>query len=389
MPLDNIPAVLTENDARFRVMADVAPVMIWMAGLDKLCNFFNQPWLDFTGRTMAQEMGNGWAEGVHPGDLNRCLEIYISSFDKHVDFRMEYRLRRRDGEYRWILDTGRPIFGVDGSFNGFIGSCIDITDLKRVEENNLRLQEEVYQAQKLEAVGSLAAGIAHDMKNLLLIIQGNAELICMETEPGSKLNDQATMISTSSTRASDMIHKLMLFSRKHVLARDWIDLSTVVQNMLDLLERLIPRDVKVEFKKPEDLWAVNADAGLLEQVLVNLVTNARDALPNGGKISISLANAVISEENRPKDENAVPGSFVMLEVADNGKGMSPEVRARIFEPFFTTKAAGAGTGLGLSTVYGVVKQHGGWIGVESEQERGSRFRIYLPADPRNELDHSR
>ncbi|MEI6796177.1 MAG: ATP-binding protein [Methanomassiliicoccales archaeon] len=385
MPLENVPYVFSENDERFRIMADVAPVMIWMAGLDKLCYFFNQPWLEYTGRTMEQEMGNGWAEGVHPDDLSRCLDIYVRSFEAHIDFRMEYRLQRHDGVYRWILDTGRPVFGKDGSFNGFIGSCIDITDLKEAEERNLKLQVQVFRAQKMEAIGGLAAGIAHDMKNLLLIIQGNAELICKQTDSGTKLNDYATRISASSTRASDMVHKLLLFSSKHALARDWIDYGAVVQGMLDLLERLIPPDVEVEFDRPGDLWAVNADAGLLEQVLVNLVTNARDAVSGRGKISISLSNVVITEKDRAKDENAVPGSFVLLTVADNGKGMAPEVMARIFDPFFTTKAPGVGTGLGLSTVYGVVKLHDGWISVDSEPNVGSQFRIYLPADPKVKL----
>lgn len=384
MLLQRGPGMVSENDQRFRVMADVAPVMIWMAGLDKSCNFFNQPWLEFTGRTMEQEMGNGWAEGVYPDDMARCLEVYVSSFDAHVDFRMEYRLRRHDGEYRWILDTGRPIFSKDGSLSGYIGSCIDITDLKKAEETNLRLQEQIYQAQKMEAIGSLAAGIAHDMKNLLLVIQGNAVLICAGTEAGGKVNDQAKRIVASSTRASDLVQKLLLFSRKHPLEKGWLDYGAVIQNMLDLVGRLIPDDIEVEFVRPAGLWAVNADAGLMEQVLVNLVTNGRDAISGPGTLTISLENVIIANEGS-SDRNAIPGNYVLLEVADSGKGMSAEVMARIFEPFYTTKAAGTGTGLGLSTVYGIVRQHGGWIGVESRPGNGSRFRVYLPADPTKEL----
>jgi PAS domain S-box-containing protein len=209
-----VPNTITEYDERFRIMADVAPVLICMAGLDKLCYFVNQPWLDFTGRTMEQEMGNGWAEGVHPDDFDRCLRIYTSAFDAREDFRMEYRLRRHDGGYRWILDTGRKILDEKGDFRGYIGSCVDIQDLKDAEERARALQDQVYQAQKMEAIGTLAAGLAHDLKNMLLVVRGNAELIAMRTGSDDKVRDQAMKIVASSDRASELLRKLLIFSRR-------------------------------------------------------------------------------------------------------------------------------------------------------------------------------
>jgi PAS domain S-box-containing protein len=370
---------LSEQDQRFRIMADVAPVMIWMAGLDKLCNFFNQPWLDFTGRSMAQEMGNGWTEGVHPDDMDSCIKTYTESFDARRDFRMEYRLRRRDGEFRWILDTGRPVYSSDGAFSGYIGSCIDITDLKQANEKNLRLQEQIYQAQKMEAIGQLAAGIAHDMKNLLLAIQGNAELIVQESEPGTQVNTQAARISASSARASDMIRKLLLFGRKHPLSREWLDMGSVAVNIMALVGEIIPPGIEVVFRRPEESWGVFADRALIEQIIVNLVTNARDAISGKGEIVISVEN--IERPGALPEGAASNGTYVCLGVSDNGSGMSPEVRNRIFEPFYTSKTEGRGTGLGLAIVHGIVMEHGGWVEVESAAGSGSTFRCYLPADP--------
>jgi PAS domain S-box-containing protein len=370
-------------------MADVAPVMIWMSGQDGLCNFFNQPWLNFTGKTMEQEVGNGWADGVHKDDLQHCLNIYLTSFNARQDFRMEYRLRRHDGEYRWILDTGRPMFDPSDEFSGYIGSCIDITDLKEAQEKNQKLQEQFYQSQKMEAVGSLAASIAHDLKNLIIVVQGNADLIRTVSGPGTPTYRYADHIFQAASREADMVQKLVLFSRKQPLQHNWLDYGKLSANMIELIGRLIPSGIEVTLDAPSNLWPVYGDATLLEQVLVNLVTNARDAMPDGGRLNITFRNTRISEEYLEFNGSAIVGNWVCMRVSDTGIGMSQEIIDHIFEPFFTTKPVGKGTGLGLSSVYGIVKEHGGWVEVQSTPRKGSEFIVFIPAHQEERLDNAK
>ncbi len=384
-----VPNIIDEYDERFRIMADVAPVLIWMAGLDKLCYFFNQPWLDFTGRTMEQEMGNGWAEGVHPDDFDRCLRIYTTAFDAREDFRMEYRLRRYDGQYRWILDTGRKIVDENGDFRGYIGSCVDIQDMKDAEERNRVLQDQVYRAQKMEAIGTMAAGLAHDLKNMMAVTRGNAELILMESEEGSKVWNQASRITDAVDRASALVRKLLIFSRREPMKKDWIDSAAMIEEMMGLIRASIPKTVSLELESPKDLWPVYGDVRMLEQVLVNLVTNAKDAMGERGMVRISLRNVTLEEgEERP----GVPhpsGRYVAMSVADDGVGMSQDQIDHAFEPFFTTKPAGQGTGLGLPIVYGIIKEHGGWVEVESALGKGAKFTVFVQADPGKQALSSR
>lgn len=362
---------------RFRIMADVAPVMIWVAGLDKLCYFFNKPWLEFTGKTMEQEKGNGWAEGVHPEDFDRCLETYVGSFDARKPFRMEYRLRRNDGEYRWLLDTGRPIITAEGQFLGYVGSCIDISDLKEAEERNRRMQEQLFQTQKMEAIGDMAAGISHDLKNLLTIVQGNADLILMKMDKDDKSRKYAENINSASHRAFDMMKKLMIFSRTQPSSKREVDLGDVVQDMVPLVKGMMPPGVALEIERQEGLWRLDADPGMLENVLVNLVSNAKDALPKGGTVRVKVSNETVGAE---RGDVTAPGRYVVLTVEDNGTGMSEETLAKIFHPFFTTKPEGKGTGLGMPIVYGIAKDHGGWVDVSSKLGEGSTFKVYLRAD---------
>jgi PAS domain S-box-containing protein len=362
-------------------MADVAPVMMWVAGKDTLCNFFNQPWLDFTGRSIEQEVGNGWAEGVYKDDFQHCLDIYLSSFKARKDFRMEYRLRRHDGTYRWLLDTGRPIFDYSGEFSGYIGSCIDITDLKEAEEKHQKLQEQFYQAQKMEAIGAMAASIAHDLKNLIMVVQGNAELIKMGAAPDTATYRHADHIFQAAVREAEMVQKLMLFSRKQPLKHVWLDYGKVSASMMDLIGRLIPPEIEVTVNASNDLWTVNGDVTLLEQVFVNLVTNARDAMPNGGHLDVTFSNVTVPKEYLESNRSAIPGNWVCMRVSDTGIGMTPETMERIFEPFFTTKPPEKGTGLGLSSVYGIVKEHGGWVEVQSMLGKGSVFSAFIPGHP--------
>ena len=248
----------------------------------------------------------------------------------------------------------------------------DITD-------RLSLEAQLRQSQKMESVGQLAAGVAHDFNNMLTIIQGHSGILMARPNLPPELFDSAQAIYFASERAAGLTRQLLMFSRKNVMQRKFLDLREVVGNMSKMLQRLIGETVALDFHPPAGLPVVHGDTGMLEQVIMNLAVNARDAMPGGGALSISLSAVEVSEAYVHTHPEARPGPFVSLRVADTGTGMDAAVINRIFEPFFTTKEVGKGTGLGLATVYGIVKQHGGWIEVASEVGTGSTFDVYFPS----------
>jgi PAS domain S-box-containing protein len=614
---------LRESEERFRHMADTAPVMIWVSGPDKLCTFFNKPWLDFTRRTLEQELGNGWADSVHPGDLDRCLATYSSSFDARRPFQMEYRLRRADGEYRWILDHGTPHYR-HGEFAGFIGSGIDITEqmllaerlqaqtvqftdaqrlakmgswerhldsgtidwsgelfrifglsdnppptlaaflthvhpkdrervlagasdilssaapielpcrilradgevrfvraiveairdhrgvavrtvgslqditeevqagqllresearLKNAErlahvghwEWNLktnhvsgseemyrifgkpqgyvpshegflqdllpedrdqverlikdslagkmghsveyraahpngdlrtiscvwevlldeeglparlfgtcqditdvrRAQQESFARQKLESVGTLARGIAHDFNNILGSTLAQAELALAELAAGSNPEEQLKRIRDVALHGSEIVRELMVYAGSESAASGVVDLSHVVKEMIELFRVTVSKRAVLETDLARDLPAVRANASQLSQIVMNLVTNASDAIGNREGV-IRVTTRRLKEEGRfgAASDRVDDGDYVRLEVSDTGSGMSAETQAKVFDPFFTTKSAGQG--LGLAIVHGIVRNLGGSIHLTSELGRGTSLRILLP-----------
>jgi len=230
----------------------------------------------------------------------------------------------------------------------------------------------------MEAVGRLAGGVAHDFNNLLTVILGYAQILSDGVPQGSRLADSTGQIKSAAERAAGITRQLLAFSRKQVLSPRIINLNDTVMNLDSLLRRLIGEDIEVLTAPAADLGSVKADPGQIEQVIMNLALNARDAMPHGGKLTLETANAQLDDSYASEHQPIASGNYVMLAVSDTGTGMSPEVQARIFEPFFTTKEVGKGTGLGLSTVYGIVKQSGGYIWVYSEPERGATFKIYFP-----------
>jgi PAS domain S-box-containing protein len=364
-------AALRESEERFRNIADSAPVMIWVSGPDKGCTFFNKAWLEFTGRTMIQEMGNGWAEGVHPEDLPRCFATYSESFDARRSFQMEYRVRNVNGEYRWLLDDGAPRFTQDGVFAGYIGSCTDITGIKRT-------QEEALISQKLESVGQVARGIAHDFNNLLGGISATAELALHEHTEGSFPEQELLKIRKIALRGGEIVRQLMTYCGGQSPVLEPIDASSLVDEMLQLLKVAVPKDVTVEASLAAALPAVCANPGQLRQIVMNLVTNASEAIGDKpGIIRVSTTAVRVGPDQRGSGAaQLAPGEYLKLVVSDTGDGMSPEVQSRIFDPFFTTKPSGSG--MGLAAVQGIVRNHSGAISVMSSPGNGSRFEILLP-----------
>jgi two-component system, cell cycle sensor histidine kinase and response regulator CckA len=354
---------LRESEVRFRNMADTAPVMIWVSDTDKLCTFFNKTWLVFTGRTLEQEYGNGWIDGVHPDDRDRCCAIYRSFFDAREPFQMEYRLLRADGEYRWLLDRGIPRFAPGGAFAGYIGSAFDITDLKRIHE-------EALSREKLQSLVALTRGIAHDFNNMLGAIVAQAELAETELAEGSSPTDEVHQIKAVASRASEMVRELMIYAGQDAVTLGPVNLSELVEEMSELLRVSIPRKCSLHLDLCRDLPRVRGSATQLRQLVMNLIINASQAIGDAGG---SIHVRTLFPAGRVRSASTDGTDYIRLEISDTGCGMTDEQKARIFDPFFTTKSQGHG--LGLAVVQGIVQSHGGAIDVVSAVGQGSTFEV--------------
>ena len=349
---------LRESEERFRVTADTAPVMIAAGDADRNATFFNKVWLNFRSRSMEQEVGTGWTEGVHPDDLKGYLQGVELAYSQRKEYHLQFRLRRADGEYRLMLCHGVPRFEVDKTFGGYICSCVDITELNRG-------QEEALARQKLESLGLLASGIAHDFNNLLGSISAQSEVL-MEDMSDPACRDGLSRIEAVAARGSEIVRQLMVYAGQESATLAQVDVAAVVREMLPLMSVSISKNAKVEVDLPDGLPRIPANVAQIRQVLLNLVTNASEAL--GGK------EGVIGVALGQREGAGSP--WLRLEVRDTGCGMSEQLRAAIFDPFFTTK--GAGRGLGLAAVQGIVRGHGGRISVMSTPGCGSRFEVLLP-----------
>ncbi|MDH4321917.1 MAG: ATP-binding protein, partial [Desulfobulbaceae bacterium] len=257
-------------------------------------------------------------------------------------------------------------------------SITDITELKRMASQNQTLHQQLLQSQKMEAVGVLAGGVAHDFNNLLTIIHGSADLALLTSSTEKAEHRYLSQIKETTERAGNLVRQLLLFSRTQPMTLSVLQLNEVVGNLMKMLKRLIGEDIEVVTELADGLWLVEGNAANIEQVVMNLAVNGRDAMTSGGKLQIRTRNVIIGEQEALLPE-VRPGRFVCLEVIDSGAGIPDEVLQHIFEPFFTTKEAGKGTGLGLAVVYGIVKQHEGWIDVDSKAGKGTTFKIYLPS----------
>ncbi|MBI5069638.1 MAG: response regulator [Deltaproteobacteria bacterium] len=307
--------------------------------------------------------------GVAPG-----FEVFVAAARRGGTETREWTYLRKDGQRLTVSLTVAGMHGPGGSLIGFIGIARDITGQKKVEQQLL-------QSQKMESVGLLAGGVAHDFNNLLTPILGYTGLLLDGLPPGDPRGEGLREIQAAAQRASHLTRQLLAFSRKQMLELKVLSLGDVVRSSESMLRRTLGETITIEVEVAPDLEAVRADFGQMEQVLLNLAINARDAMPRGGLLHIAARNATVDEQQAAERPDLRPGRHALLEVSDTGTGMTPEVQRKLFEPFFTTKELGKGTGLGLSTVYGIVRQHGGTITVYSEPGQGATFRVYLPVAP--------
>jgi PAS domain S-box-containing protein len=352
--------LFTESEEEFRQLADTAPMMICESGPDMGATYFNKAWLNFTGRTLEEEVGYGWLARVHSDDIDRVMVSYSASFTARRNCHIEFRARRADGEYRWIICSGVPRWSADGAFAGYVASSLDVTDLKRA-------QEEAFDKQKLESLRALTGRIAHDFNNLLGGIQVQAELTQDELAEGVSPAESIGRIRKLATHASDVVRELLIYSGREDATLEPINLSRIVNEMTELLKASISKHARLETDLAHDLPSILGSTTQMRQLVMNLILNASEAIgEKDGVIRITTAK-----------HTGEDGKRVLVKVADTGKGMTAEARDRIFDPFFTTKSAGHG--LGLAIVHGIVQSHGGEVSVSSSPGLGTAFEVLLPA----------
>jgi PAS domain S-box-containing protein len=367
-----IEQALRESEKRFRTVADTAPVIIWTSGPDTKVDFVNRFGLSFTGRKLESLIGDGWKESIHPADQELKYPGHIPQLDAGHDYRVEYRLCRADGEYRWMLDTAKPRFFPNGDFAGYIGVVTDITDVKRN-------QERLFATQKLESLGVLAAGIAHNLNNQMGTILAEADLALLGVPRETAAHTSVEHISSVAMKVSGTVALLMSYAGSGSTSSVPLNISHIVDEALLLLRATTPKNVVFSVDLSNRVPAVNADLSQMRQVILNLVTNASEAIGNQqGTIKVTTSSLSLNGSQGNAGEPVLrPGDYVSLEVSDTGCGIAEADLARIFDPFYSTKSLGRG--LGLPAVQGIVRSLGGAIRVKSTAGEGSRFEVLLPA----------
>ena len=369
---------LRETEERFRQVYDEAPVGYHELDKEGRIIRVNRRELEMLGYTEKELLGRPVWKFVVEEEITRQVIMAKIAGDVSFHETFERTYRRKDGTTLPVLIKDRVIPDKKGRITGIRSMIEDITERRRAEEALRKSEEQLRQWQRVEAIGRLAGGVAHDFNNLLMTIKGCSELLLGELDARDSRREEVEEIRKAAERATALTRQLLAFGRRQVLQPQVLDLNEVVANMGRMLQRLIGEDIHLLTVLDAELWPVKVDPGQFEQVIMNLAVNARDAMPGGGKLTIETANVVLDEKYARRHVSVKPGPCVMLAVTDNGCGMDKETQSHLFEPFFTTKAKEEGTGLGLSTVYGIVKQSGGNIWAYSESGLGTTFKIYLP-----------
>jgi PAS domain S-box-containing protein len=373
---------LRMNEARLELMLKVANIGIWDWDVANDTWYASPIYYTMLGYKPVSGLSDReiWIKRVHPEDREMVRKKISSILNfKTNEYRYESRMRHADGSYRWHYVTGYVLErDSDDKPVHLIGLRIDITERKKAEAEKEKLQAQLIQAQKMEAVGRLAGGVAHDFNNMLGVIMGQAELMLTQMDPGQTYFAGLQEIRKAAENSADLTRQLLAFARKQTISPKVLNLNTVVESMIKMLQRIIGEDIHLVWSPGKKTWNILMDAGQIDQILANLCVNARDSITGTGKIIIEIENCTLDTDYCIDHTGFIPGDYIMLAVSDSGCGMEPDILNNIFEPFFTTKGEEKGTGLGLAMIYGIVKQNRGFINVYSEQGHGSTFKIYLP-----------
>ena len=313
-----------------------------------------------------------------PDDYDRVQKALTDHLEKRTKYDVDYRHRHKSGEYRWQNSTGAAIFDESGKPTKMVGCISDITERKKAEEDHKKLEDQLRQSQKMEAIGTLAGGVAHDFNNILNVILGYGTMVMDKLETGSSSKEHMSEVLIAADRAANLTKRLLVFSRKQAVEVKAVNINELILGLQKMLVRIIRESIAFKLDLADRPLKVLADAGQIEQVLMNLAANAKDAMQEGGRLTIGTELKEIDDEYVAANGYGEPGKYALITVADTGHGIDAETQKKIFDPFFTTKGIGEGTGLGLAITYGIIKQHNGYIKVYSEPGQGTVFKIYLP-----------
>jgi PAS domain S-box-containing protein len=375
---------LRESEKRFRELAELMPETIYEMDLKGTLTFVNRKAFEHFGYTQEDfDSGLNAFDIVVPDDRDRAIENIRRIMKGESIGLNEYMAIRRDGSTFPIMIHSSLIIREE-ELVGVRGFIIDLTDRKKTEEERIKLEAQFQQAQRLETIGTLAGGIAHDFNNLLMTIQGNTSLMLFDVDASQPHYEPLKNIEKQIERGAKLTKQLLGYARKGKYNVKAINLNQIIKESSEAFGRT-RKQITIRRELSNDLYAIEADQGQIEQILYNLYVNAADAMPGGGRLVLNTSN-VTHEDIKSEQYEPIPGYYVLLTVADTGTGMEAEVEERIFDPFFTTKDTGRGTGLGLASVYGITKSHDGYIEVESEKGKGSTFKLYLPATAKTPLD---
>jgi two-component system, cell cycle sensor histidine kinase and response regulator CckA len=377
---------LRESEEKFRQLAGNITDVFWVTSADlQQIHYINPAYELIWGRSVESLYAHPhqWVETILPEERERVFGVFAALMENQSMVSVEYQIARLDGTIRWIHDRRFQVRDAAGKLIRLTGIATDITERKLIESR-------MFQSQKMETVGKLAGGVAHEFNSLLTAIIGQSELLLEDLPPEGTLGDSAREIRDTAERAATLTRQLLAYGRKQILQPAILDLNVVLADMISTLQHLMGREVDVRLVPAMGLKAVKIDPGQMEQVIVNIAMNAAEAMPNGGKFTLETSNVSLDEDFVRPYQGLKAGDYVALSMTDTGTGMSDEVKVRAFEPFFSTKGAGQGTGLGLATCYGILKQSEGHINLYSEVARGSTFKIYLPqVEPQVKTDAPR
>jgi len=368
---------LLNAERQYRDLVENLEDALYQVNRDGVIEFISPAIHAITGYTPEEARGHHFLEFIPESEREEVISFF-QSLKERMKVSRRFHVVRKDGSTCPIRASLRAIIE-NGEYLGVRGVIEDMTDQVKVEQEKERLHQQLVRSQKLEEIGILAGGIAHDFNNMLTVIQGHNQLAMMDLSEHHPAHAELRHIQQTLTRASNLTRQLLIFSRKESVQFRTLNLNATIQNMLKMIRRMIPENIEIRTELNDQPWTLLGDEGTIEQVILNICVNARDAMPEGGTLIISTDAVVLTDADCRRYPMASPGNFSRITFTDSGVGISAQNLERIFDPFFTTKEKGKGTGLGLSIVYGIVKQHGGWLRVNSELGQGSRFEVFFPA----------